>query len=282
MIIFGLILLGLCMGSFVNALVWRIHKQSKEKKESGRKNQEKHSNKYSILHGRSMCTSCKHQLSIQDLIPVLSWLSLGGKCRYCKKPISWQYPAVELATAILFVASYIFWPKGLEGLEVLSFALWLVALVGLIALLVYDLRWMLLPNRIVFPLAWIAGASAFLSILPTPSLNQLLSVFGGVLVGGGIFYIIFQVSDGKWIGGGDVKLGFVLGLLLASPGQAFLMIFLASLGGTAFVLPLMLLKKISPKTRIPFGPFLIISTVITQLFGAEIINLYVDALVITG
>lgn len=276
MIIVALVLLGLCMGSFVNALVWRIYKQSKEKKESKRKNHDKQKSSYSISTGRSMCPSCKHELAAKDLIPVLSWLSLGGKCRYCKKPISWQYPMVELAMAILFVASYIFWPTQVAGLEIVSFVLWLAALVGLVALLVYDLRWMLLPNRIVFPLAWIAGAGALINIWQEGSLSSLVSALAGVAIGGGIFYVIFQVSKGKWIGGGDVKLGFVLGLLLGEPDQALLMLFLASLLGSLLVIPLMIAKKVTPKTRVPFGPFLIASAIVVQLFGNSITNWYIN------
>ena len=94
--------LGLCAGSFVNALVWRLHEQKRSKKAD---------KKLSILNGRSMCVHCRHELTWYDLIPLFSWLLLRGKCRYCKKPISWQYPIVELATAAVFVLSYIFWPN---------------------------------------------------------------------------------------------------------------------------------------------------------------------------
>ncbi len=81
-----------------------------------------------------MCPHCKHRLVAIDLVPVLSWLTLGGKCRYCHKSISVQYPLVELATALLFVASYIWWPVPVSGVQIAIFALWLVLLVGLLAL----------------------------------------------------------------------------------------------------------------------------------------------------
>src|SRR4051812_13278636 len=100
MIIAVLIVFGLCLGSFVNALVWRVHEQEAAKKPN---------KKLSVLNGRSMCPHCEHELAAKDLIPVLSWLSLGGKCRYCHKPISKQYPLVELLTALLVVGSYIWW-----------------------------------------------------------------------------------------------------------------------------------------------------------------------------
>src|SRR5665213_2769212 len=97
MIIALLALLGLVFGSFVNALVWRLHEQEvlleKRKKPS-----KKQLEKLSILNGRSMCPHCKHELAIKDLVPLFSWIALKGKCRYCGKPISWQYPVVELLT----------------------------------------------------------------------------------------------------------------------------------------------------------------------------------------
>src|SRR3989344_6490262 len=125
MIVAILIVLGLAFGSFVNALVWRLHEQeerAKSKEQRRKKGKAKNTAKLSshtsvlsskdlsILKGRSMCPSCKHGLAAKDLVPVLSWLTLRGKCRYCHKPISIQYPLVELITATLFVISYLLWP----------------------------------------------------------------------------------------------------------------------------------------------------------------------------
>ncbi len=99
--------LGLCFGSFVNAAVWRIK------------------NKRDMVKDRSECVHCHHKLSGLDLVPVVSWLSLKGQCRYCKKPID-DSPLVELGVAAYFVASYIFWPYGLSnGLEIAQFVFWL-------------------------------------------------------------------------------------------------------------------------------------------------------------
>lgn len=274
MIIAILLVWGLCFGSFVNALVWRIHKQSK----AGKKNKDK----YSISKGRSMCVDCGHILSAKDLVPIFSWMSQKGKCRYCKKPISWQYPVVEVATALLFVASYVFWPNEFGGWETLSFAIWLSALVGLIALFVYDLRWMLLPNRVVFPLIWVGIASVSISVLQEKSIMPVVDAGLAVLVGGGLFYVLFQVSNGKWIGGGDVKLGFVLGLLVGLPLQTALMLFIASILGTIVTIPLLATKKVGPKTRIPFGPFLITATIIVCLFGHDIADWYLHSFLVIG
>src|SRR5580700_9634934 len=118
MIIVVLAVLGLCLGSFVNALVWRLHEQSNPKQKTKNKKQKAKqlsANELSILRGRSMCPDCHHQLAAKDLVPVISWLDLRGKCRYCHRPISIQYPLVELATAGLFVFSYFFWPLAFNG-----------------------------------------------------------------------------------------------------------------------------------------------------------------------
>ncbi len=271
MFIVILIVFGLAFGSFINALVWRVHEQSRPKKKRVASDSE-----LSIYRGRSMCPHCQHTLAWYDLLPVVSWALLRGKCRYCHKPISAQYPIVELTTAGLFTSSYVFWPFALVGaVSYLLFGLWLVCLVMLVALAVYDLRWMLLPNRIVFPLTAVSVVYAGLSavVADDPKQSILLSVVS-LLIAGGIFYVLFQISAGKWIGGGDVKIGFALGLLLGLPQFAFLMLFLASIIGIVFSLPTIIFKKVGLKGQIPFGPALIVATVVVKLFGASIITWY--------
>lgn len=271
MIILALILFGLAFGSFVNALVWRLYKQHKTKSKVG---------KYSITKGRSMCVNCKHMLGAADLVPVFSWLALRGKCRYCHKPISAQYPLVELLTAGLFVASYIFWPNPITGLEIAVFITWLAILVGLIALFVYDIKWMILPNRIVFALYGLGALFAGLRLIQNHTAQDFMQLLLAIIIGGGVFWLIYQISSGKWIGGGDVKLGFVLGALCGTLEKSFLMLFLASLLGLIYILPGMLASKVSKSSRIPFGPFLILATIIVVLFGGQIINWYYDTILI--
>jgi prepilin signal peptidase PulO-like enzyme (type II secretory pathway) len=273
MIIVPLVVLGLALGSFVNALVWRVHEQEHEaRKKSPDKEYLK---KLSVSKGRSMCPDCKHELKTKDLVPVFSWLSTGGKCRYCSKPISKQYPLVELATAAAFVASYLWWPEPFSDAQKAIFAFWLLVLTGLMALLVYDARWKLLPNRIMYPLGWIAAIMAMLVVASADSpLKAFVNVLLAVLVCGGIFYGLFQVSKGKWIGGGDVKLGWLLGLVVATPAKAFLFIFLASVLGTVFSLPLMASNKLKRDSTIPFGPFLIIAAFLVLLFGSDFLDWY--------
>lgn len=258
MIIVILAVAGLCMGSFVNALVWRTRKG------------------LSVAHGRSMCTDCKHTLAARDLIPVLSWLALRGRCRYCGQPVSIQYPLVELATAGLFIASYIWWPNPLEASpQTAVFVLWLAILTGLVALAVYDLKWFLLPNRLIYPISVIAAVQAAIVILSADHpVTALWNAALAVVIGGGIFYVLFQVSEGKWIGGGDVKLGALLGLVVATPGRAILFIFLGSVLGTLASLPLLLKGRLRRSSHIPFGPFLISGAIIAVLFGSDILHWY--------
>lgn len=262
MIVLLLVLLGLVLGSFVNALVWRLHEDK------------------DWVRGRSECPHCHHQLAPKDLVPVFSWLSLGGKCRYCQKPIP-DSPLVELVLPLLFVASYYLWPDPLAGAGLFAFVLWLIFLVGFLALAVYDIKWFLLPDAIVFPLIglsvvqvlglWLFFGESWRSVVA--------SVFGAVAITG-LFWAIFRISKGKWIGFGDVKLAIILGLLAGGILPAFLLLFIASLLGVLLALPMVLAGKASRKSHLPFGPLLIAGLIIVQLFGQHIIDWYSGLLVL--
>lgn len=259
-----LIILGLCLGSFVNALVWRTRQNERYKKS------------ISILNDRSMCPHCRHALGVADLVPLLSWVFLRGRCRYCKKPISLQYPLVELAMTLVFVLSYAFWPYPITGGQLALFIAWLAASVGLMALLVYDLKWMLLPNKILYPslLAAAAGHLVYLAGFAPDKLHFLLNWLLSVLVAAGVFWVLYSVSGGRWIGFGDVRLGLITGTLLQTPARSILMIFLASLAGAAVSIPLIAAGKSKLSAKIPYGPFLIGATFICLLFGQEILDWY--------
>lgn len=255
MITLLLIGLGLILGSFVNALVWRLH-EGKD-----------------WVNDRSECPHCQHKLGPLDLIPVVSWVMLRGKCRYCGKKIE-DSPLVELALPALFVASYHFWPLELSGSSLVAFVFWLGFLVGFTVLAAYDLRWYLLPNKMVFPLIALAVLQVATVAIIDVNWRILLGAAGGALVISGIFYLIFQISDGKWIGGGDVKLGIVLGLLAGGVIEGFLLLFIASVLGMLVSVPLMLQGKANRKTQLPFGPLLIAGLIVVKLFGAAIIGWY--------
>lgn len=270
MILFILLSLGLMFGSFVNAFVWRLHEQDEVK--SSKKPDKVYLSKLSIQKGRSMCTHCKHELAAKDLVPVLSWLYLRGKCRYCGCFID-DSPIVELSTSALFALSYIYWPYELHGIGLYYFGFWLIFLVAFVALAVYDLRWYLLPDKIVFPIIFLALIQLIgLIVFYNFGLQAVASTFWGVLISSGLFYAIFVLSKEQWIGGGDVKLGIVLGILLGGPSMSLLMLFTASSLGSLIGIPLIIAGK--RKVRLPFGPFLLIATVITTLFGVSIINWY--------
>jgi len=275
MIIVVLIILGLALGSFINALVWRLHEQDTPRKLSAKKRAE-----LSITKGRSMCPHCHHTLAAKDLVPVLSWISLGGKCRYCKKPISAQYPIVELLTMVLFIVSYLAWPRPLTGPHILTLSVWLAGLILLVALALYDLKYMLLPHKLTLPLIGLGALQTIVLLCWTGQggWHRLLDTVLAVAVAGGIFELIYRLSQGAWIGGGDSILGVGLGLLLVRPSLAFLMLFVASLIGLLAAAPGLIARKQTLTSRIPFGPCLIAATIVTVLWGQHVINWYLSVL----
>lgn len=255
MIVLLLIVLGLVLGSFVNAFVWRLREHK------------------DWIRGRSECTHCHHELGPLDLVPVFSWLWLRGRCRYCRARIE-DNPLVEVVLPLLFVVSYVFWPLELQGRGLFEFVFWLMFLVGFMILAVYDLRWFLLPNKVVFPLVGLAAVQVLAVALYGADLRYLLFALSGAIVIAGIFYALFQLSSGTWIGGGDVKLGIVLGLLAGGFVESFLLLFVASIAGMLVAFPLLLKGKAHRKTHLPFGPFLIVGLIVVRLFGGDIIDWY--------
>lgn len=282
--------LGLVLGSFVNAFVWRVHEQQVAGEGTGDglrmvqgsdQGQVPGTVNLSILTGRSICTTCHHRLAAKDLIPVLSWLYLRGKCRYCRAPISWQYPAVEIMTALAFLASYAWWPVAFNTSGIFSFSLWLVFLTAFFALAVYDIRWYLLPDRIVFPMIVLAALGLFIqTIFFGIGWHAVAQALVAVICLAGLFFLLHFFSKGAWIGFGDVKLAVVLGILMASPANSMLLLFLAAAIGTVFAIPLLLRGQATAKTQLPFGPFLLFASAIVVLFGGRLIHLYLHLFMI--
>lgn len=277
MIIALLAALGVIFGSFVNALVWRLHEQEALAGKKGKAAAERR-NALSISRGRSMCPHCGHELAAKDLVPVLSWVWLWGRCRYCKAKIP-DSPLVELATGALFALSYIAWPLLFNGVGLLIFVLWLAFIVGFVALAVYDLRWFELPDRIVLPLTVLAVVQTGVTAIWLKSWSALWQPALAAAIIFGLFWLLFQVSKGAWIGGGDVKLAVTLGLLAGTPLHAFLLIFLASLMGTLVSIPLLARGRKGLKVHIPFGPYLLAATVAVVLWGGHIVTWYENLLV---
>ena len=266
---------GVIFGSFINALVWRLREQGKGRRAKGREQRaESREQSLSILRGRSMCPRCKHALAAKDLVPVLSWLSLKGRCRYCKKPISGQYPLVELVTGLLFVVFYLGWPFSLSGLHLVWFLYGLVYIVFFVALAVYDFRWFLLPDRLVFPLIAVSASQVLLTSVWQGSLDVLWMPLVGAALYFGLFWGLYQLSGGKWIGGGDVKLALALGLIAGSPLKAMLALFIASLFGTLVSLPQLAGDKSALKRHIPFGPYLLAGAFVVMVWGGRLVSWY--------
>ena len=268
--------LGLVFGSFVNAWVWRLS-QKLDKDGNPRKLSKKKEQELSIVKARSMCPNCKHVLGAKDLVPLFSWLALKGKCRYCKAKISKQYPVVELLTTVLFVFSGVFWNFD-SNLAYLSLAVWLAIITIFMALSVYDFKYMLLPDKMMIFLVPLSAIFAFIGFINSDKslLSYVLQLLLSVFIAGGLFYILYVISLGKWIGGGDVKLGLIIGIILSSALMSVLMLFIASVAGV--IASIIINRGFNKKAKIPFGPFLIIGTYITVLFGSGILDWYIDLL----
>jgi len=249
---------GLIFGSFIGATTWRLHKFRKTPKK--------------IYQGRSICENCKHELSPLDLFPLLSYLFLKGKCRYCGHKIGGFAPFIESFTGLIFILNYIYWPYGFEGIHIIYFALWLLMVVGFLILALYDFRWKTLPSSVIYITAILSILGLLVYIVSTRNYSILFSRIWGVLIGGGIFWVIYQISNGQWIGGGDVRIGFLLGLIVGGPLNILLMLFISSVSGLIYSLPMMFLRKFNTKTQIPFGPFLILGCVVIFLYGERIIS----------
>lgn len=281
-----LTIFGLMFGSFAGAQVWRIRsRQLVEDKEGGEEVDKKEyktllplSNK-KLSSDRSLCLHCGVTLKWYDLIPLVSWASTGGKCRYCKKSIGRFEPTIELGTAAAFVVSFIFWPQSLTGvLGIGIFLLWLAAIICLAILFAYDSKWFLLPDVVVLPLIGI-GLLMFLLRL-TSGFDEIvmltISQIGAITILSGLYYLLWYISKEQWVGFGDVKLGLGLALLVGDWRLALLTLFLANLIGSIVVLPGLVLGKVNRKAHVPFGPLLILGAGLAMLFGERMIHFYLQ------
>ena len=253
-----LFILGLCFGSFALAMVDRMKVGA------------------DWVKGRSECEFCKHTLGARDLIPVVSWVATRGSCRYCHKKLSYAYPLTEVLTGFAFLGSFLFLPYELSANGIALLVLWLFGLILCTALVLFDLRWYLLPSKLVYPLVGVALAHKVVFIAGiSESMTSLLITAGlGLVVGAGFFYVLHMISNGKWIGDGDVRLGLAIGLFVEGPVQAWLVIFTASLLGIIVALPKVKKSKNAMKMKLPYGPLLIAGLYVTYLFGNILIDWY--------
>lgn len=288
LIVVALVLFGACFGSFAGAMVWRLRaRQLQQDKKHGEKVDAKEYKKLKpiiqrVKSDRSKCLHCGHTLHWYDLVPVISWLSLGGRCRYCRKPIGWLEITAELGMVAFFVLSYLFWPYPLDDpLNVAHFILWLVAGVIMLILLFYDAKWFLLPDSMNVALAVVgAGVVAVMAVSSGDVMGTIINAAGSVGVLAGIYLVLHLVSSGRWVGFGDVKLGVGLGLILVYWELSLLALFLANLLGCLFVIPLLVAGKLKRQSRVPFGPFLIGGVMVAQLFGFVFIDWFLNFVIL--
>ena len=279
----ALVLVGLCMGSFAGATTWRLraNELADDKKRGDEYDEAEYGQLKKLTHiktsrDRSVCLHCSYRLRWYDLIPLVSWVLLRGKCRQCRHAIGYFEPLMELGVALFFVLSYAFWPGQLiSALQITHFVIWLAAGVVLAILFAYDAKWFLLPDKINYSLIGLGLASSVIVAVTSNNLSAAIgNIAGSVAILSGMYYIIYLLSRGKWIGFGDIKLGLGLALLLADWQLAFIALFAANLIGCLIVIPMMAVGKLKRDSHIQFGPLLIIGTVIAWLAGAVLLSWY--------
>lgn len=247
--------LGAIAGSFVAAWVWRT----------------KH--RISIAKGRSRCPNCRLDIRWYDNIPIASYLLLKGRCRDCHKPISAQYPVVEFATGVLFAMLYLYFVPN-SAMSWVNLLLWCIGSIFLIAAFVYDLKYMQLPDK--FSLPTIGIATVLLTIVwATQGWPSVWPRLVATFVFTGIYLALWFFSKGKALGGGDVRLAIILGLLLPV-SQLLVAVFVAYLAGALTGVVLIVIKHMKRTTKVPLAPFLIGGLYFGLFFGATIVSWYLN------
>ena len=243
MIVFALV--GIAIGSFLNVCIDRLPEGQ------------------SLLRPASHCPACQRRLAAKDLIPVLSYLWLRGRCRYCRAPIPQRLLWVELGTGLMF--AFLWWWYGLTPeLGIMSFYFCLLTLI-----LVVDLERGLILNKVVYP----ATAIALIIAVFTPNPGIIKALIGGGL-GLGIMLLLALLYRGG-IGWGDVKMAGLLGVMVGFP-SVLVALLLAVVGGGLVAAILLAFKVRGKKEAIAFGPFLSLATMLTLIWGQDLITWYLD------
>lgn len=243
---------GLIFGSFLNVVIYRLNPALQLK---------------SGVFGRSACLYCRTQLKWSDLIPLFSFIWLRRHCRYCDKKISWQYPIVEILSGLVWVGVFYkiygfnfsaigeissLW--GGQFLNFLNFFYYIFILSSFLVVAVYDYKWQIIPDKLVFP------AIIIVIIYSLFNKNFIMPIIVSS-VAFLFFFLIFYFSKGQAMGFGDAKLAFLIGLFL-NPLLAGIAFTLAFVLGAIFGIILVCFRKKSWKSQIAFGPFLVIGTMI--------------------
>ena len=242
------IILGGLWGSFANVCIYRLPINK------------------GVVSGRSFCPNCKKLITWKDNIPIISFLSLNGKCRNCKKKISPQYLLIELITIVYFLVIY-----HLFGITITTL-LFLILGLSFIIIFFIDLKHYIIPNVLTFSLMIIGFLKSF-----DPNLNPIFPNFINSLIGGifgyfviwSIIYFYKQVRKKEGMGLGDAKLLSVIGFWFGWISIPFV-IFLSSIIALLFVIPSLIKKSKKLSSQIPFGPYIIIGTLIYLIFESNI------------
>lgn len=238
-------ILGLIVGSFVGVVIHRLPKGEQ------------------FISGHSRCPDCGHALKWYDLAPILSFLILLGRCRYCRSKISWSYPAIEICSGIIVAVSFLFLsPSGLA-----YWLFWVFILELFLILAFIDLRHFILPDSVM---AVILAAFVCYEILggkvTGADLIFSFSNLAATIILFLVFFLIWNFSNGKGMGLGDAKLAGLLGLVFGFWNSVFIL-YLAVIIGVAAGLMIILSRKGNLKTKLPFGAFISFSAIISNLFN---------------
>ena len=243
---------GLCIGSFLNVCIYRLPASK------------------SISHPRSSCTSCNELIPFYDNIPVLSYLLLRGRCRFCREPISLRYPVIELLTGMFALITFLKYGLSLEAL------IYFIYIAALLVITFIDIDHQIIPDVISLP----GIPLFFLASFGLSQINYLDSLIG-ILVGGGSLFVVAWtyslITKKEGMGGGDIKLLAMIGAVIGWKGVLFT-IFVASAIGTLSGLLVMLKSRKGMKLKIPFGPFLAIGGIAYIFFGPQLIRWYFQLL----
>jgi leader peptidase (prepilin peptidase)/N-methyltransferase len=243
-------IIGLFVGSFLNVLVDRIPRNE------------------NFIKGHSHCEFCKKNLQWYDLFPVLSFIFLQGKCRYCKHPLSLLYPTIEISTGLLFATTYLFLISNqiINPLSLITLIYYLIVISSFIVIFFTDLKSGIIPDMILLPTI-IVTLLYILIINPSSFIINLLCGVGAFL-----FFVIISVvftflTKKQSMGGGDIKLVFLLGLFLGFP-NVIISLYIAFLtGGLIGIILILWRKKSFQKATLPFGPFLILGSIVSLFWG---------------
>ncbi len=266
-IFIGVILfyLGAGLGSFLSVVIYRTRHEIA-----------------GIFLGRSQCTHCKKPLVAIDLLPIISYVGLQGRCRYCKNKISPLYVWIEIISGLVCTLLYFKYPflnvelstilPIINGPLFLEFIRYELISLSLIAIFFYDLLYQEIPDIFTYTGIVLALIGNLISGNPLPQNYITGAAFGAIF-----FEIQILVSRGKWVGTGDVILGLLMGIVLGWE-KLILALFLAYLIGAIFSIGLLIAKKASAGSKIPFAPFLVTGTILSVLFGSQLIDWYIKIL----